>query len=52
MKAYVTTHGLYNSGSLYGAWISLPIDDAGRAAIERIKAADHYQDGTTHVLCY
>ena len=50
MKAYVTAHHLYNSGSLYGAWISLPIDEDGRAAIERIKDADRKAGGDAEML--
>ena len=50
MKAYLTTHHLDNSGSLYGAWISLPIDDDGRAAIERIKDADRKAGGDAEML--
>lgn len=50
MKAYVTTHHLYNSGSLYGAWVTLPIDDDGRAAIERIKSADRKAGGDAEML--
>lgn len=50
MEAYITTHGLYNSGSLYGAWVSLPIDDDGRAAIERIKDADRKAGGDAEML--
>lgn len=45
MKAYVTTYGLYNSGSLYGAWISLPFDESGRAAIEHVLEEDRKAGG-------